>query len=86
MVDHQAIARRLLRDLLAAHPLPWRVDRDWTWEVIAADGTTITKCATGVLADAIVAEAEAVGAENVRQAAACAALLRDHGIEEPTDG
>src|SRR5690606_5013868 len=32
-----------LRDHLDA-PRPWRVQRDWTWEVVAADGTLVDKC------------------------------------------
>lgn len=34
---------RLLAQQLLDHPLPWRVERDWTHEVIAADKTVIAK-------------------------------------------
>jgi hypothetical protein len=36
------------------YPGPWRVDQDWTYEVIAADGKLVAKCPTAAAADAIV--------------------------------
>ena len=26
------------------HPLPWRIQRDWSYEVTASDGHIIAKC------------------------------------------
>lgn len=34
----------VLDHLLLEHPLPWRIDRDWTYEVLASDNTVIAKC------------------------------------------
>ena len=45
------------------HPLPWRVEQDWTHEVTAADGTIIAKCMTYDRAAAIVAMAQAIRAD-----------------------
>lgn len=38
------ITRLLLVNRILAHPLPWRIERDWTYEVIAHDGAIIAKC------------------------------------------
>lgn len=36
------------------HPTPWRVEQDWTHEVIAADGYIVAKCRYPIDADEIV--------------------------------
>jgi hypothetical protein len=36
------------------HPLPWRVESDWTEEVITSDGYCIAKCRTRAEAEAII--------------------------------
>lgn len=59
----QAIAHDLVLSALLAHPLPWRVEQDWTHEVTAADGTIIAKCMTYDRAAAIVAMAQAIRAD-----------------------
>ncbi len=41
------------------HPLPWKIEQDWTWEVIASDGHIVAKCPSREEADAVVAWAEA---------------------------
>ena len=28
------------------HPLPWKIEQDWTVEVIAADGHIVAKCSS----------------------------------------
>lgn len=43
---------------LREHPLPWRIDRDWSWEVLASDGVVIAKCQTYMEAQIIVDLAE----------------------------
>lgn len=39
---------------------PWRVERDWTWEVIDANGTTVLKCISQEEADRLVAYVKTV--------------------------
>lgn len=56
--------RFVLRHALLAHPLPWRIEQDWTWEVLAADGATIAKCMTPAQAQAVVSLAETMTAED----------------------
>jgi hypothetical protein len=50
----------LLRHAVLNHPLPWTVERDWTFEVTAKDGTIIAKCMTHERAATIIAMAEQV--------------------------
>ena len=37
------------------HPLPWKIEQDWTWEVTASDGCIIAKCRSREVAEAVVA-------------------------------
>ena len=50
--------RCMLTHAVITHPLPWRIEQDWTWEVIAANGATVAKCQTPAEAQAIVSLAE----------------------------
>ena len=45
---------QLLFSQMLLHPLPWRVEPDWTQEVVASDGATIAKCADELMATSIV--------------------------------
>lgn len=50
------------------HPLPWRIESDWTEEVITSDGYCIAKCRTvkeavSIIAVAMVATKRAVSDE-----------------------
>lgn len=51
--------RNVLDHAVISHPLPWRVEQDWTWEVTAADGAVVAKCQTCAEAQAVVSAAEA---------------------------
>ena len=62
MADLDAL-RDMLWHAVLLHPLPWRIEQDWAWEVIAADGTTVAKCQTPARAQAVVATTEAMMAE-----------------------
>ena len=53
----------LVRHAVLHHPLPWRIEDDWTREVTAKDGTIIAKCMTHARAAAIIATAEKIRAE-----------------------
>jgi len=44
---------------LVKAPLPWRVERGWSFEVIASNGAVVAKCPTREEADAIIALASA---------------------------
>lgn len=33
----------VVREAVAKHPMPWKVEADWTWEVIDANGDIVAK-------------------------------------------
>jgi len=53
-------ARELLWRQIMKNPLPWKVEQDWTWEVIAANGTCIAKFQKWSQAQEMVSAAEAL--------------------------
>lgn len=55
-----AWAKELLFRQLMKHPLPWKIDQDWTWEVIAADGACLAKFIYPHQAEEMVSAAEAL--------------------------
>lgn len=74
-----------MRRCLLDHPLPWRVERDWGYEVTAADGAIIAQCKTPERAEAVIALAEQIrstldaGAVQMERAALTAADHSDAG-------
>lgn len=66
VIEASVVLDRVAYDMvshnLIHHPLPWRVERDWTHEVTAADGTIITKCQTHEHAAAVITLAEQIRA------------------------
>ncbi len=40
------------------HPLPWRIEHDWTVEVHAADGCIVAKCQSDEEAESVIEWAE----------------------------
>jgi hypothetical protein len=59
----QVALRDVVFQLTLKHPLPWRVESDWTEEVVASDGHCIAKCAETETAEAIIATANRIAAE-----------------------
>ena len=64
--DVETLADKVLA-AMRKHPLPWRIDRDWTWEVIASDGHTVAKCMRPEQARAVVAQAEQIAASGIER-------------------
>jgi len=58
----------LVRYAMNTHPLPWRIEDDWTREVTAADGAIVAKCMTFARAEAIIAAAERIAADRAKHA------------------
>ncbi len=58
-----ALSQAALDSQLRDHPLPWRIDRGWAFEVIASDDAIVAKCPTNEEAEAIVSLAERRSAE-----------------------
>ena len=50
----------LLHQQMRENPLPWRVERDWTYEVTASNGAVIAKCQTHEEAEEIIRMAEEI--------------------------
>lgn len=53
----------LLFQQILINPLPWRVERDWTYEVTASNGAIIAKCQTYEEAVEIIKTAEKIDKE-----------------------
>ncbi len=62
-VPFQQMATDLIRCAMLFHPLPWRIEEDWSTEVTSGDGYVIAKCAGPVAAEAIIREAERMQAD-----------------------
>ena len=75
------LARHLVRPLLARHPLPWRCERDWTFEVTDASDAVVIKLPSAVLADELIAFAVALSTYDADGKAKADEVLRAHGIE-----
>ena len=57
-VTPEQMVRYLLFHQILNNPLPWRVERDWSYEVIASNGCIIAKCKSHDEATEIVETAE----------------------------
>src|SRR5260221_707216 len=55
-----AWAKELLFRQLMKHPLPWKIDQDWTYEVIDAKNNCIAKFQSCHQAEEMIAAAEAL--------------------------
>lgn len=54
------LVRMLLAQQLITNPLPWRVNLDWNYEVVAANGTVIVRCPSEDEAQTIIELAEGI--------------------------
>lgn len=57
------IARHLVHRDMLNHPLPWRIEHDWTYEVTSVDGHIIAKGMTEEEAQQMIAFAESIAAD-----------------------
>jgi hypothetical protein len=58
------LLEQLIRGKLAHHPLPWRVDYDWTVELYDSNGGLVIKLQTADQAQELIGLAEAYRAED----------------------
>lgn len=63
--DFRDIAEAVVFQQMLRHPLPWRVEHDWTYEVTAQSGHIIAKCMTEEAAERIIAFAQSIMSELV---------------------
>ena len=61
--DKARVLYYFLPEVIDKHPFPWRVEHDWTNEVVAEDRTIIAKCQSQYDAENIIRVAEDMKAE-----------------------
>lgn len=76
------LARHLVRPLIARHPLPWRVEYDWTVEVYDAKDQIVMKLMNDAQAQELITFATELAAYDARGKAKVKKLLADAGIED----
>ena len=59
----EKMIRYLLFHQMLNNPLPWRVERDWAYEVTASNGAIVAKCQTHEEAEEIIQMAEKINKE-----------------------
>ncbi len=79
------LARHLVRPLIARHPLPWRVDFDWTVEVYDAKDQLVIKLMSAGQAQELITFAADLAAYDARGAIEVKKLLAEAGIDLPPD-
>jgi hypothetical protein len=73
------LLRQLVDNLLDRHSLPWRIEWDWTCEVIDTHGRIVLKCRTAKDGNELIALAQSVAAENEAGRLHVEALLAESG-------
>lgn len=76
------LARHLVRPLITKHPLPWRLDYDWTVEVYDMNDQIVIKLMTAVQAQELIAFANELAAYDAKGEAEVNKLLAEVGIED----
>lgn len=62
-MSSEQMIRYLLSHQMLENPLPWRVERDWSFEVTASNGHIIAKCQKHEEAEEIIETAEKIDQE-----------------------
>ena len=75
------LARHVVRPLIRKHPLPWRLEYDWTVEVYDAKGGLVMKLMNDAQAQELLAFATELAAYDARGEIEVKKLLGDAGIE-----
>ena len=76
------LARHLVRPLIAKHPLPWRVEYDWTAEVYDAKECLVIKLMNATQAQELIEFATELAAFDARGDSEVKKLLANAGIED----
>ena len=76
------LARHLVRPLITKHPLPWRLEYDWTVEVYDAKGGLVMKLMNDTQAQELLAFVTELAAYDARGEAEVKKLLGDVQIED----
>lgn len=75
-------AKDLLRNVLKNNQLPWRVEQDWTWEVLTKDGTCVGKFQKSQQAVEMIRAAIQVDREDRRGREEVNKLYRENGLDD----
>ena len=71
-----ALLQRIVHQiLLRQHPLPWRIEWDWTCEVLDARNQRVLSCRTAAEADELITLGRAIATESAVTRAEIEALL-----------
>lgn len=71
----------VINKLIGQHPLPWRIDYDWTVEVYDARDALVIKLPNDALARELIAVCEAQHAANLAASAEVDALFGERGAD-----
>lgn len=52
--DHAWLLCGFVSAIVDGHQWPWKIEQDWTWEVIDASGQVVTKCQRRSQAEALI--------------------------------
>lgn len=66
-----------MHEKIQKHPLPWRIEQDWTYEVYDAKDRIVLKCINWAEAHEFVTLAEELVAEDKKLSKEVAALIGD---------
>lgn len=76
------LARHLVRPLLARHPLPWRLDYDWTVEIYDKNDQLVIKLVNASQANELIEFAIELAAYDAQGKAEARKLLAEVGIDD----
>lgn len=66
MTDQEWLLRQFINSALYKYPLPWRIEQDWTWEVMDVAGQIVMKCQSRSQAETLLAIAiEIFGSDGI---------------------
>lgn len=72
------VQRTLVQRLIAKHPLPWRIDHDWTVEVLDAKGNCVIKLKSQADAEGLIHFADQVATEMAQGAREVEELMKEN--------
>ena len=76
------LARHLVRPMIEKHPLPWRLEFDWTVEVTDSKDRIVIKLPSVDLATELITFAQELAAYDAQGAEEVRKLMRESGLED----
>lgn len=78
---HAEVIKFFVRGLLKRHPLPWRLEQDWTWEVIDANNTCLAKFRSDAAASELIDFATKLAVDDAKAEEEVNRFLHEAGID-----